>query len=238
MPLTTTRSLGLLAVFGCACAGREARSARRPLVDSTRTLLESALSRSLARSDVPVSFDTSLVVWDTVRSEVLPGLLYTWAIYRPQGIPHAYSVAVAARNDGVSRVLTGPDDWFQVTAGWYPKTASEARNACVEIVRTTSQARDPEHPAIPTKEASREILAMPPSLQSAAARALADSDVASEPDPSAHRWVATIWMFEAGRSTRYQCTLGPSPQEDTIVEIDSVEGVGWFRLDAAPDDSG
>lgn len=238
MPITIPRSLALLAVFGWACGDGEARLAERDLGDSTKTLLENTLSSRLSRSDVPVSFDRSLIAWDTVRSEVLPGLIYTWAVYRPQGLPHAYSVAVAARNGGVVRVLTGPDDWFQVTAGWYPKAASEARNACVEIVRTTSQARDPQHPAIRVKEASQEILAMPRNLQDAAARALADSDVVSELDPGGHRWVVEIWMFEVGRSTRYQCTLGPSPQEKKIVETDRLEGVGWFSLDAAPDDSG
>jgi hypothetical protein len=185
-----------------------------------------------------VSLDTSLIAWDTVRSDVLPSLTYTWAVYKPHGIPHAYLFAVAARNGSVSRVLARPDDWFQIAAGWYPRTASDARTACVEIVRTTGEVRDPEHRAIPVKEASQEILAMPPSLQKAASRALADSDAVTELDPRTHRWVVEVWMFEAGRSTRYQCTLGPSPQEEKLVEIDRIDGVGWLRLEAAPEDSG
>ena len=79
---------------------------------------------------------------------------------------------------------------------------------------------------------------MPPSLQKAASRALADSDAVTELDPRTHRWVVKVWMFEAGRSTRYMCTLGPNPQEENLVEIDRVDGAGWLRLDAAPEDSG
>jgi len=229
-----------MAVLACSPPGSSRRAAADDQSsDSVTAVIVRALAQQLAASDVRVRLDPSRIERRTEVSRVVPGLVYHWAVYRPVGIPHAYSFALAAERGDSVRLIRDAGDWSRAVGDWQPSTTDEARTACLELARSGGRGRDAERAAIPVSQAVREIAAMPRELRARAVRALKDTGTVLAATDHDRHWVVEMWIFELGRSTRYRCVFeggGKKPAELTV--LDSIEGVGWFTTEPANGDSG
>jgi len=240
--IVSTHRGGLaLAVLLAACSAQESSriSTGQPIEARVSSLLLRDLSQQLAASDVAVNLDTAAIKRQEIASQALPGLAFHWATYRPQGVPHGYVAAVVGVRDDSAVSLRTAADWSRLMGSWRPSTREQARTACLELTRATGQGRDPERPGIPVSQASSEIRAMPQELQRLAIRALRDSTRVSPPGTQSTEWLVEMWVFEAGRTTRYRCELGGNGRTTTrLTALDAIEGVGWFTDRLARPDSG
>lgn len=215
---------------GSVSGSNQAAAARRMLIDQ--------LSRSLDSSVFRVRIDTSRIKWRSDTSSVVPKLSYVWAWYYPAGVSHGVVSSVLANRAGNLRIVNTAADWSSVAEGWFPKNAEQAKKACAELARVAGQKGNRGRLAVPIAEARREIAAMPADLRQQAPPAQADSPLVQSPSGPNRTWKVTEWMFETGRTTRYECTFREGDGSAALDTLSIIRGVGWDLLQSLPSDTG
>ena len=93
------------------------------------------------------------------ESRVVPGLHYRWASYEVDEVDppfRLYAVAVAGPTG--SQVLRTGNDWGSAAAPWTPRTAQQAKQACVEMFQAVHADLGPEPTSYVPYEPGRTVL--------------------------------------------------------------------------------
>ena len=223
--LTSTR-VGVLGIL-CALLVLVSSSCGRPYATggptiSQDTATQRALLTALRAIVPPEVGEPTIASVEFLRdsSAMVPGLAYTWVVYRPPGSEHARWLQVAARRFGESRIVTTPSEWMKAASPQWPRNSNAFVQICGELLRAVGPRRDPIfQPKVFVDRASLQDLDAP----------LADSalKVVAPPltDKRDTRWVATLWAIEFGRIAKYRCQLSKADSAG-LVEMDSVTNLG------------
>lgn len=233
VPLVVLISLAL------ACTPEHTRNvaAGRDAVDVHRMLLDE-LRGQLHQERPKERFDTAAVRFDSAESHAVPGLQYTWAVYRSEPLPHFPLSAVALQRSGALVIARGEDTWTQLAPEWRPRNDAEAVFACREISAVLANA-DPDrltwagawdldsiqHAYLPNDaSAISGVLDDPPMV------ARVDSDSAIQ---------VNMWYFDLYRARnprrlaiQYRCrwSLTDAPSDSfSLTSLDSILGTGIRR---------
>jgi hypothetical protein len=232
------------------------------LPDDERPWMEPVQANIRAKLGEGVGTLLQTMTYSFEGSSAIPELRYIVGWYPDIESPERVFSVVAYRADqalpllrrfgiGVDyQVLSTPDDWVTVSAGWRPSSPKEAVGACSEVIRLVGPRADPEDLIF---EAS--LLAGGPNASRATARLISlgrpelSSDrstwsgreewdqrigeILREPlaEQTPDGWRVELWVVEFSRATRYSCHIVVSRDmmEVSSIVADSTTGLARAR---------
>jgi hypothetical protein len=222
----TTIVIGLILGIGCTQNDGRAGSHDAGGEDRGRAGLVHAVRNRVESSDIPVTFDSSKVNFETMPSSILQTMRYEWASYVPPELDHGFAFAVAAVRDGQGQILMTPADLAGVLAGWYAKDRQSAIRACEELISVAGPGRDPRQPPV-TYRSDTTLQGVVAMDKAAISKKAAPPTPRRETDDS---WRVSIWSVEVESTRRYECLVPGRPESRqalNLVVVDSIPSSGF-----------
>ena len=147
--------------------------------------------------------DPSRVVFDSIASAVVPGLMFLEAREPSRVERQSPAYSVVGVKGAMSRVLREPADLAWIVGAWRPATSRDAIGLCTETIALASDGRDGRVPPVTVAGTG----ALPEALTDRAAIA----DVVVPPvarQVSGDAWKVSLWSVQRGRTRLYECRLG------------------------------
>lgn len=220
-------SIALLASLACSPSGGDAITTTAGASDIRREL-EAELRRLVAGSIVPITIDSSRVIYHEFPSRIVPGLTYLGAYSVPREVPHGTPYAIAALRGGAARVIRRPSDLGVVIGDWRPRSEHDAVSLCAEAARFGTDQRDRFAPPFVIGATDDTLPSFLSNMDELRRRTTAPRVEAAGGNGDA--WTVTMWVVERGITHSYRCALRSNARGSTIelVVVDSIPEVGYM----------
>jgi hypothetical protein len=178
-------------------------------------MLREAITRSLPRSDRPISEERLRPY--TYASATIPGLTYQWLSYDVG--PHITYSAVIAQRDTVARLLRTFDDWVAVAGAWSADDENQATAGCLEATKYRDMGYPTHLIVVYQDTASLPAMTGIPELTG---NRLHEPVVRVD---SAGTWYVDMWVAKSRVMLQVSCVSGPAAKLSHVVK-DSIVGAG------------
>ncbi|MEP7088069.1 MAG: hypothetical protein ABI884_12260 [Gemmatimonadota bacterium] len=166
------------------------------------------------------------VLLNRERSRAVPGMTYTWGVYRPPKTGDILFTTLAGDAKERITTLVTPSDWWRLASvlSWQPASDDDAIAGCGELISYVGPRRSASIRPLAylgTQSLKRVEKPLRESLKKSELR----PPVVARVDGGV-RYRVELWAIESGRLAKYHCEIGRSAP--MLVATDSLDGRGFF----------